>query len=113
MKRIPTLIVALLGLASAGARAESLRCNGQIADVGDSRVSVLHKCGEPKLRDSFCAQVWQPGSPYPVPEGFVGGAVPCLVVDEWLYERGPGEMTAIVRFQYGKVQSIRYSRSPS
>ena len=37
------------------ARAESLRCNGSAAAEGDSRISVLYKCGQPLLKDSFCA----------------------------------------------------------
>ena len=94
------------------ADAESLRCNGQIAAEGDSKVSVLYKCGQPLLKDAFCAQVYYPHSLYAVPEPFASASVPCQPIEEWLYERGPGELTAIVRFRSGVVQSIRYGRAP-
>ena len=42
----------------------------------------------------------------PVPEPFASAFVPCQPVEEWLYERGPGNLTATVRFRAGVVQSI-------
>lgn len=100
------------------AHAESLRCNGQSADIGDSRVSLLYKCGEPLLRDSFCAPVYVAGAtppgqlPKPLPAPLALAAAGCVVVDEWLYDRGPGHLMATVRLQSGVIQSIRYARSP-
>jgi hypothetical protein len=47
-----------------------------------------------------------------VPEPFASAYVPCQQVEEWLYERGPGQLTAIVRFRGSVVQSIRYGREP-
>jgi hypothetical protein len=100
------------------AKAESLRCNGQSADVGDSRVSLLFKCGEPLLRDSFCAPVFAGGPvppgqlPQPLPAPLAQAVAGCVVVDEWLYDRGPGHLMATVRMQSGVIQSIRYARSP-
>ena len=35
-----------------------------------------------------------------------------LQTDERLYERGPGNLVAMVRLRSGKVQSIRYGRVP-
>lgn len=107
--------LAVLSLAlGAGApvRAESLRCTGGSTEVGDTRLSVLYKCGEPVLRDTTCAPVYSSSILNPVPEAFVGWAVPCLPVDEWLYDRGPGNLMATVRFRSGVVQSIRYGRTP-
>lgn len=105
-------LVAALGAPCLQAQAESLRCNGQFTQVGDSRLSVLFKCGEPVLKDSFCAPVFTlsgvPTAPSPVWLAVPGYAVPCVPVDEWLYDRGPGNMMATVRFQSGVVRSIRY-----
>ena len=107
----PFVAVALLtGLPSA--QAESLRCNGTSASEGDSKVSVLYKCGQPLLADAFCAPVFHRGSVHPVPPQLVGAHVPCQLVEEWLYDRGPGNLMATVRFRDGKVQSIRYGRQP-
>ena len=93
---------------SLATQAETLRCNGQSASVGDSRVSVLQKCGEPTLRDTFCkpVEVLTPWHKYPV---IVPPHVaPCEQVDEWMYDRGPGNLLATVRFQRGAVEAIRY-----
>jgi hypothetical protein len=111
-------LVAAIALSAAAwpAQAESLRCNGQFTDVGDSRLSVLFKCGEPLLKDAFCAPVFTiANATLTAPPTWVqvpGAVVPCVPVDEWLYDRGPGNLMATVRFQSGVVQAIRYARSP-
>ena len=107
----PALALALAALPFAVC-AESLRCNGTSAAEGDSKLSVLHKCGQPLLTDSFCAPVVYRGSLHPVPAPLAGAYIPCQLVEEWLYDRGAGNLMATVRFREGKVQSIRYSRQP-
>jgi hypothetical protein len=47
-----------------------------------------------------------------VPDGVAGWVVPCQLVEEWLYDRGPGNLMARVRFRGGVVLSIRYARAP-
>ena len=103
---------ALMSLWAPSAQAETLRCNGRATEVGDSRLTVLTSCGEPKLKDLFCAPVYVAPTLQQVPAPIVGLLAPCLQVDEWLYERGPGNLTATVRFQYGRVQSITYGQPP-
>lgn len=100
----------MLLLALPPAQAESLRCNGRSAGPGDSRLSVLRNCGEPVLKDSFCAPVYVASTLQPVPQPLAGWVVPCVQVDEWQYDRGPGNLIAIVRFQHGTVQSITYGQ---
>lgn len=110
----------LLGIACAAvalalphmAFAESLRCEGGIAAEGDSRLALLYKCGQPRLMDSYCAPVYYPGTLELVPEPFARRFVPCEQVEEWLYERGPGNLLATVYLRSGVVQSIRYGRAP-
>jgi hypothetical protein len=117
---IMAAVVVLTAGATGGpdARAESLRCNGHFAEVGDSRASLLFKCGEPSVRDSFCAPVYRAGAtppgqlPQPLPAPIAQALLPCVAVDEWLYDRGPGNLVATVRLQSGVIQSIRYARSP-
>ncbi|HEV8690516.1 MAG TPA: DUF2845 domain-containing protein [Ideonella sp.] len=99
-------------LAMAPAMAESLRCNGHIAAEGDSRLAVMAVCGPPVLKDSFCAPVYTLGSAQPVPEPFASALLPCRLTEDWLYDRGPGNLFAVVRFQSGVVQSIRYGQAP-
>ncbi|WP_309681325.1 DUF2845 domain-containing protein [Polaromonas sp.] len=91
------------------AYAETLRCNDHIIDVGDSRLSVRYRCGEPLLQDSYCAPVYFYPGIWQVPEPFASTVVPCQKVDEWLYDRGPGNLVATVRFRAGVVSSISYS----
>ena len=114
--RTPTMATAMailmLALHASPARAESLRCNGYSATEGDSKLSVLYKCGAPPLKDSYCASVYHPQSLEPVPEPFASTFVPCQAIEEWLYDRGPGNLLVTVRFRAGIVQSIRYARAP-
>jgi hypothetical protein len=106
------LLVAAAAVALAlPAVAETLRCNGRSTAVGDTRLSVLHKCGPPLLQDTYCASVYYPNL-QPVPAPFASLVVPCQQIDEWLYDRGPGNLMATVRFRSGVVQSIRYGRDP-
>jgi len=103
---------AAVALHAAPAHAESLRCDGRIASEGDSRLAVFYKCGPPLLQDTFCAPVFYAQTLNPVPGPIAGYYVPCQPVEEWLYERGPGNLVATVRFQWGVVQSIRYGQPP-
>lgn len=113
MLRRQLLLAGVVAAALPGAAfAESLRCQNGIAAEGDSRLAVVYKCGEPLLRDVYCAPVYYSGSAYPVPEAIAGLYVPCVYTEEWLYQRGPGELLAAVRIRGGTVQSITYGRQP-
>ena len=105
-------IAGAITLAVLSGHAETLRCNGNLAVEGDSRLSVLYKCGQPLLKDTYCAPVYyfHHHSLYPVPEPFAGAVVPCQPIEEWIYERGPGNLAATVRFRDGVVQSISYGQ---
>ena len=111
--RLVRLAAAALALAAgSAAHAESLRCNGRIASEGDSRLALLYKCGPPLLADAYCAPVVFPATLHPVPPVIAGAFVPCQPVEEWLYERGPGNLVATVRLRSGIVQSIVYGHQP-
>jgi len=113
MKTVLGACVLVLGaLHASPASAESLRCNGYSASEGDSKISVLYKCGQPMLKDVYCAPVYYSQTLQPVPDPFASAFVPCQQIEEWLYERGPGQLTAIIRFRGSVVQSIRYGREP-
>ena len=105
-------LVAFVVLLCLPARAESMRCNGHSASEGDSKLSVLYKCGQPVLKDSYCSSVYYTNTLQPVPDPFASSLVPCQQVEEWLYDRGTGNLMATVRFRSGTVQSIRYGRVP-
>jgi hypothetical protein len=109
---LQSLVFAVPMAVSPLVQAESLRCSGGIAAEGDSRLSVVYKCGQPLLKESSCAPVYYSQSDQVVPEPFAGSLVPCQQTDEWLYERGPGNLVATVRFRSGKVSAITYGRAP-
>lgn len=96
-----------LFLAAGAVQAQSLRCNDAGVREGDSRLWLLKTCGQPALSDSYCVPIFYPGPPnrygvsHPIPAG-------CLMTDEWLYERGPGDLPAVVKIQNGRIISIRF-----
>ncbi|CAN5468842.1 DUF2845 domain-containing protein [soil metagenome] len=105
-------IVALAAVSSAlflatPAAAESFRCKGDLANIGDSKASVVLKCGEPAMKDNFCKQTpVAPGSV--VPSTNARAVVPCETVDEWTYNPGSGQFLTLLRFENGTLQSIKY-----
>ncbi|ARN19550.1 DUF2845 domain-containing protein [Piscinibacter gummiphilus] len=90
-----------LGLASGATFAQNLRCGNNFADPGDSKMSVLSKCGEPAVRDSFC-------KPDPAPPPRDGSVRPCINVDSWAYRPGRGQFITILEFEEGTLRTIRY-----
>lgn len=98
-------------------RADSLRCEGDLAQIGDKKAAVLKKCGEPMIKDSFC----KPVESTQTRSGTVAAAattatgtntnvtvVPCEKVDEWIYNPGPGQFLTTLRFERGELVSVKY-----
>lgn len=83
-----------------------MRCKGDLAQVGDAKASVLQKCGEPVLKDSFCKPTQTPAGQ---PRGVVTpSVVPCERVDEWTYNPGYGQFMTTLRFESGRLSAIIY-----
>jgi hypothetical protein len=97
------MVLSFSGLTSA----QSLRCNSDLAVIGDSKASVLQKCGEPVHRDSFCKPVVQQTS-LPSTSQTTVNVLPCENVDEWTYKPGYGQFLTTLQFQSGNLVSIRY-----
>lgn len=92
------------------ANAQALSCGGNVASVGESRLSISQKCGEPAARETICI----PGKPEDRYVSVPGSGLtrvpftpPCVPTEEWTYHRGPGNFLAIVRFENGVVESLR------
>jgi hypothetical protein len=101
-----TLALAAL-LAAGSAQADPLRCAGTSISEGDAKLWLLRACGQPTLSDAYCARP-QPALAAPaLPQPYLQPQ-PCLLVEEWLYDRGPGNLVAVVRIREGKVISILY-----
>ena len=77
------------------ALAESLRCRTASPPRATPGIALVYKCGQPTLRDNYCAPVYYSGSFYTVPDPIASLYVPCIYTEEWLYERGPGEFVAV------------------
>jgi hypothetical protein len=107
MLRLCVAMVALT-LFSASAPAQSLRCKTDLVSPGDSRASVLQKCGEPVIKDSFCKPVQPQTQPAVAPGSTVVNVVPCENVDEWTYNPGYGQFMTTLRFEAGQLVSIKY-----
>lgn len=93
----------------AAAHAQSLRCNGDLAGVGDSKASVMNKCGKPALTDWYCKAVIptlpQWGGTGAAPVVTTG---PCERIDEWTYFPGSGQFVTTFRFEGSVVTAVKY-----
>ena len=109
MRSIAFLICTVAFSYCTQAHAISLRCDGDLAGIGDVSGSVLRKCGEPFYVESSC----RPASSE-VALAIVGPNMPlvpivtCLLVEDWYYNPGPGQLITTLRFTGGQLTSIRY-----
>ena len=102
------LAVAVFVLYPTSASAQFLRCKNDSVNVGDTRVAVLQRCGEPVSKDSFC----KPADPQTVQRNAAGAnvvvVVPCQNVDQWTYNPGYGQFMTTLQFEGEKVTAIKY-----
>lgn len=97
-------------LHSPAASAQSLSCGGTLSGVGDSKVSVIQKCGEPMSKEFVCVlrpQVAWVLSPYPGGPAQQVVTQQCVPMEDWVYYRGQGNFLGIVRFYNGAIESVR------
>ena len=92
------------------ASAQSLNCGGVFFGVGDSKVSVLQKCGEPLYKEAICVSrpqlVWVPSN-YPGAPAQQIVVQQCAPMEDWTYYRGQGHFMSIARFHNGTIESAR------
>jgi hypothetical protein len=93
---------------SASAHAQSLRCKNDFVSLGDSKASVLQKCGEPILKDDFCKPVEAAASTNGSSKSTVVNLNTCQKVDEWTYNPGRGQFMTSLQFESGKLVLIKY-----
>ena len=106
----------LASSAFTGASAQSLRCKGDLAQIGNSKGTILQKCGEPVMKDSFCKPVQETVSSAPVTTPTVPNTSgttnvtvnTCQQVEEWTYNPGYGQFMTMLLFEGGSLKSIRY-----
>lgn len=97
------LVVLLSAGACAAVDARNIfRCNGSIVDTRMTAAEVLGKCGEPDARYS---------SSVPVRARGVSGGTYVLgttTIEQWVYERRPGQFPAYLTFDGGRLRSIEF-----
>lgn len=115
-----TAVVMFAFLASSfftGASAQSLRCKGDLAQIGNSKGTILQKCGEPVMKDTFCKPTQDSVSNStlvtPAPLGTANSTTnvtvnTCQQVEEWTYNPGYGQFMTMLLFEGGSLKSIRY-----
>jgi hypothetical protein len=112
MKLIYSSVLAcmLFGVIAPQAFAESMRCKGDIIDIGDTKADVMQKCGNPEMTDSFCAKISEGVNI--VPPRRDGGTTVivenCENVDIWTYNPGKGQFWTHLYFARGKLREMRY-----
>ena len=117
MKFTMSLLLAVsfgISFAASNVQAESLRCNGDLALIGDSKGSILGKCGEPMLKDSFCKPV-EISTVVPCSDGKATTVIvaSCETVEQWTYNPGSGQFYTTLQFERGTLKSMKFgSRVP-
>ena len=101
------VVAVLLLLQPLSASSEYLRCKNESVNVGDTRSSLLQRCGEPVIKDTFCKPV-EPMQGAPIGSGVVVAVPSCRNVDEWTYNPGHGQFMTTLQIDSGKVISIKY-----
>ncbi len=105
MMRMPALFVLLVALgAAAPVRADYLRCNGNVVAVGDIKLQVLKRCGEPALKET--REKERAFKSFDRGSGRSREFYTSVQVDEWTYNFGPGQLLSVVTFEDGRVVNI-------
>ncbi len=86
------------------ASSDTFRCQNDLVRLGETKSTVSQKCGEPVFKDAFC----KPADKAPTANNVNVSIAPCESVDEWTYNPGTGQFMTTLRFESGKLVSIKY-----
>jgi uncharacterized protein DUF2845 len=92
-----SLVFLLPGLAAAS-QESSLRCERGIVAVGDTKIDLLGKCGEPALREE-----WGTGGWTLLRAGAASVARGAVQRERWTYDFGPSRFVMSATLEGGKV----------
>ncbi|VAW91383.1 hypothetical protein MNBD_GAMMA23-1059 [hydrothermal vent metagenome] len=105
MKLLSVLFYFIAIISSPSAFADSLNCKNNFAEIGDSKASVLFKCGTPMFKDSFFKSVKAKTSSSQAKNT---PTLQCETIDQWTYNPGPGQFLTTLQFERGLLVSIKY-----
>ncbi|WP_374403257.1 DUF2845 domain-containing protein [Niveibacterium sp.] len=97
-----------LVVASLPTSAEALRCGNNLVSPGDTKMTVIQKCGEPARKDYLCKRQ---RSYTRLADGVETEPVlvtVCDQVEEWTYDPGPGSFLTVLRFEQNELKSVLY-----
>jgi hypothetical protein len=94
------IVLLIASLCGQAVNADSLRCGANIVQVGDIKVDVLQKCGQPLATDSYCRNEYRTGR--------YGQEAICHNVDLWTFNFGQGTFLMNVEFEEGRITTITH-----
>ena len=92
------ILLASFALVIAGP-ASALRCGNNIVDVGDTKIEVLAKCGEPTLKEEV-------GEDLTRERDSSESKFAKRYVEKWTYNFGPTRFIYVITIRNGKVIDI-------
>jgi len=104
------LMIPFLLAASSALAVDTFRCKNDLVQIGDSKATVMTRCGEPMMKDSSCEA---PRNSQPtISTDQYGRQVvvqpTCETVEKWTYNPGLGDFYTTIRFERGNITSITY-----
>ena len=100
--KISTLLVCLLWLAAT--EVQAFRCGRQIVQIGDRKLDVLEKCGEPEWAEQ---RTGFRGSRLRHPYGALTlDQYEEVIIDEWIYNFGRRRFKQFLLFENGVLKQI-------
>lgn len=109
MRRLHARLIPLalaLGAAALArpARADSLRCDGGLVSVGDTKLDLLGKCGQPALAEA--RPVERAGALLTPGQRLQASRTVAGTVETWTYNFGPRRFTSVVTLEGGRVVRV-------
>ncbi|AAU27361.1 TPA: DUF2845 domain-containing protein [Legionella pneumophila] len=103
---IRNYLLAIVFLMIVYPNAYAMRCGDKLVYEGDSKYTVLSKCGEPldKL-------VYEENVPLYNAAGYQIG-YGTNTVETWIYQKSPVDFQYELIFDYGKLKQINVNRNP-
>jgi hypothetical protein len=99
---LSTLLFALAGLAQGADAVDSMRCGSKLVMVGDTKLDITSKCGEPAAREKFTKSTTVNKSK----KRGTKGETHSQENEQWIYNFGPKDFTYTLAFEGVELKSI-------
>ena len=84
-----------------------MRCGNKLVSVGDTKIEVILKCGEPFFRNTIALKSIKVKTPHVSLEGQITSAT-TEEIEQWAYVQGPGTLLKILTFQGSQLVNIEH-----